>query len=63
MQNYLVAATQPANPFDSGYYESSELRHFGFKSVGEDVKVAKNATLSDWPISHWAAMSVSTAMW
>lgn len=45
MQNYLVAATQPANPFDSGYYESSELRHFGFKSVGEDVKVAKNATL------------------
>lgn len=34
-----------ANPFYQGYFESEELRKFGFKSVGENVKIAKNATI------------------
>jgi hypothetical protein len=33
------------NPFDPGYYESDELRGFGFKAVGEGVKVARNCTI------------------
>jgi acetyltransferase-like isoleucine patch superfamily enzyme len=33
------------NPFNHGYYESEELRKFGFKSIGDNVKVAKNATI------------------
>jgi acetyltransferase-like isoleucine patch superfamily enzyme len=33
------------NPFDQGYFESEELRGFGFKSVGDRVKIAKNATI------------------
>lgn len=33
------------NPFDQGYFDSAELRKFGFKSVGENVKIAKNATI------------------
>lgn len=33
------------NPFNPGYFESEELRKFGFKTVGENVKIAKNATI------------------
>jgi acetyltransferase-like isoleucine patch superfamily enzyme len=33
------------NPFDPGYFESGDLRRFGFRSVGDNVRVAKNATL------------------
>jgi galactoside O-acetyltransferase len=33
------------NPFDPGYYCSEELRDFGFKTVGENVLVAKNCTI------------------
>lgn len=33
------------NPFDPGYYSEDELRAFGFKSVGEQVQVAKNCTI------------------
>lgn len=33
------------NPFDAGYYCSEELRRFGFKQVGDGVKVAKNCTI------------------
>ncbi|MEI7603290.1 MAG: acyltransferase [Opitutae bacterium] len=33
------------NPFNQGYYESEELRRFGFKSIGDNVKIAKNATI------------------
>src|SRR5471032_271375 len=36
---------QLPNPFNSGYFETEELRQFGFKSVGENVKVAKNSTI------------------
>lgn len=33
------------NPFDSGYYSSDELRSFGFISVGDNVKVAKDCSI------------------
>ena len=33
------------NPFDSGYFHEDELRSFGFKSVGSNVKIAKNCTI------------------
>jgi len=33
------------NPFDSGYYRSEELRTFGFKSVGENVQIAKTCKI------------------
>ncbi len=33
------------NPFNPGYFESKELRKFGFKNVGDNVKIAKNATI------------------
>lgn len=33
------------NPFDHGYFESNELRNFGFKAVGENVRIAKSATI------------------
>ncbi len=35
----------PPNPFNQGYYESEELRKFGFKRIGDNVKIAKNATI------------------
>lgn len=33
------------NPFDTGYYQSNELKKFGFKKVGKNVKIAKNCTI------------------
>lgn len=33
------------NPFNPGYYGSAELRQFGFKQVGENVSIARNATI------------------
>lgn len=33
------------NPFNVGYYDESELRNFGFKSVGHHVRIAKNCTI------------------
>lgn len=33
------------NPFDAGYYLSDELRTFGFRSVGDNVKVAKDCSI------------------
>jgi len=33
------------NPFNQGYFESDELCKFGFKSVGDNVKIAKNTTI------------------
>jgi len=33
------------NPFDQGYFESEDLRKFGFKSVGDNVKIAKKSTI------------------
>jgi len=37
--------TTPQNPFNQGYFESKELQNFGFKDVGNNVKIAKNATI------------------
>lgn len=37
--------TKKNNPFNSGYYNSSELRKFGFKKVGKNVQIAKNCTI------------------
>lgn len=34
-----------SNPFDTGYFRSEELREFGFRSVGENVMIAKNSTI------------------
>ena len=31
--------------FDSGYYTSSELLNAGFKSIGQNVQIAKNCTI------------------
>ncbi len=33
------------NPFNQGYYYSEELRKFGFKCVGDNVKISKSATI------------------
>ena len=33
------------NPLDSGYYQNNELKKFGFKKVGTNVKIAKNCTI------------------
>jgi galactoside O-acetyltransferase len=33
------------NPFDQGYYNSKQLREFGFGSVGDNVQIAKNCTI------------------
>ncbi len=33
------------NPFLTGYYNQNELRSFGFKAVGNNVKIAKNCTI------------------
>jgi galactoside O-acetyltransferase len=34
-----------SNPFNQVYFETKELRRLGFKSVGENVKIAKNTTI------------------
>ncbi len=34
-----------ANPFYKGYFKSEELVEMGFKSVGKNVRIAKNCTL------------------
>lgn len=33
------------NPFETGYYHDEELKSFGFKSLGKNVKIAKNCTI------------------
>lgn len=33
------------NPFDPGYYTTPELRKFGFRSIGCNVKIARNCTI------------------
>lgn len=35
----------PDNPFDQGYYDSSDLRTMGFRAVGCNVRIAKNCTI------------------
>jgi galactoside O-acetyltransferase len=49
MKNQTLRVTAMSNtlpnPFNQGYFESDELRKFGFKSVGDNVKIAKNSTI------------------
>lgn len=33
------------NPFNPGYYDEQELRAFGFKAIGSNVRIAKNCTI------------------
>lgn len=33
------------SPFDPGYYTEAELKGFGFRAVGTNVRVAKNCTI------------------
>jgi acetyltransferase-like isoleucine patch superfamily enzyme len=33
------------NPFNPGYYKDEELAGFGFKSIGNNVQIAKNCTI------------------
>ncbi len=35
----------PPNPFDPGYYDEHALRGFGFRRVGRQVRVARNAVI------------------
>lgn len=41
----MAHPSPPPNPFNPGYYRSEELRQFGFRQVGENVMIAKNATI------------------
>lgn len=34
------------NPFETGYYHDEELKSFGFKSIGKNVRIAKNCTFA-----------------
>lgn len=34
-----------ANPFDQGHYNTAELKHMGFQSVGQEVKISKRCTI------------------
>ena len=36
---------RPFNPLNPGYFTTDDLLKFGFKSVGTNVKIAKNATV------------------
>ncbi|WP_178984253.1 acyltransferase [Winogradskyella helgolandensis] len=38
-----------ANPFEIGYYEDIELKSLGFKSLGINVKIAKNCLIVGIP--------------
>jgi len=33
------------NPFEHGYYQTEDLKNFGFKSLGDNVKIAKNCII------------------
>lgn len=37
------------NPFDPGYYTEGDLRSFGFKVIGSNVRIAKNCTILGLP--------------
>jgi acetyltransferase-like isoleucine patch superfamily enzyme len=40
-----VDALNRPNPFDEGFYDETQLRQFGFKQVGDDVRIARNCTI------------------
>ena len=45
IKNQYLRYTQIKNPFDLGYYETEELKNFGFLSIGNDVKIAKTCNM------------------
>jgi acetyltransferase-like isoleucine patch superfamily enzyme len=45
MTEFTAKSAAPDNPFDKGYFETDELRRLGFKSVGKNVRIAKNSTI------------------
>lgn len=45
IKNQYLRYTQIKNPFDLGYYETKELKEFGFLSIGNDVKIAKTCNM------------------
>jgi galactoside O-acetyltransferase len=44
--NFLKDQNENMNPFETGYFTEDDLVNFGFKSVGKNVKIAKNCTIS-----------------
>jgi acetyltransferase-like isoleucine patch superfamily enzyme len=40
-----ILDSEESNPFDQGYYYDSQLEKFGFKSIGKNVRIAKNSTI------------------
>lgn len=52
MERASETQNEKANPFDPGYWESGDLAGFGFRSVGKDVRIAKNCTIVGlWNVS------------
>lgn len=42
----VTSATSPLQtPFSPGFYTETELRRFGFQSVGDDVQISRNCTI------------------
>lgn len=41
----MIKTPSSTNPFFTGYYHANELRTFGFKAIGNNVKIAKNCTI------------------
>jgi len=41
----IVHNQSQKNPFKTEYYSEKELRTFGFKAIGENVKIANNCTI------------------
>lgn len=37
--------SKTSNPFEHGYYETEDLKDFGFKKLGNNVKIAKNCII------------------
>lgn len=42
----IIKNENPKNPFKTEYFTERELRTFGFKAIGENVKIAKNCNIS-----------------
>ena len=40
-----MTTAHPENPFDQGYWETDDLIRYGFKSVGNNVRVSKKCTI------------------
>jgi acetyltransferase-like isoleucine patch superfamily enzyme len=38
-------SSQSMNPFNSGYYNEHDLKDAGFKTIGHNVRIAKNCTI------------------